>query len=54
MKNQVGINSGEGTSTITAYDEAAQVNAAFKVLKSMVISWLHQVCTYLGARYVPI
>ena len=40
---QVGISTAESGATITAYDEAAQVSSAFKVLKSMVISWLHQV-----------
>ena len=39
----MGINKGEGSVTVTAYDEAAQVNPAFKVLKTMVIGWLHQV-----------
>ena len=40
---QVGINKGEGSVTVTAYDEAAQVNPSFKVLKTMVIGWLYQV-----------
>lgn len=40
---KVGLD-GEGShAMVTAYDEAAQVNPAFKVLKTMVMGWLHQV-----------